>query len=170
MSHLILHSYYVERTRQTLVASISKLLTILFTATPPYIVNGSGQEKLSKFVLLWGNLPETLDTILHNPQMIHVLTIPQRASQMLGSTQRNFVEYISRIMSQEQGDIPRDASGIKFHLESLQKYKLPVQNIIASLFSFAIFLKASSMEFSVFEGIPQDWAIFDNFSFLIKFI
>ena len=48
------------------------------------------------------------------------------------------------------------------------KYKLPVQNIIAFSLSFETFFNASSIELSVFEGMPQDFTIFDNFSLLIK--
>ena len=44
-----------------------------------------------------------------------------------------------------------------------------MQNIIALSSSFEAFFNADSIELSVFDFKPQDSAIFDNFSFLIKF-
>ena len=66
-----------------------------------------------------------------------------KATKVGATTKSNIVSWIKE--------------NIQFKLStSPAKYKLPVNKIIASLFSFEIFFKADFIEFSVFDLIPHD--------------
>ena len=79
-----------------------------------------------------------------------------KATKVGATTKSNIVSWIKENIQ------------FKFSI-SPAKYKLPVQKIIAFSFSLEIFFRADRMEFSVLEGMPQDRATFDNFTFSIKF-
>ena len=91
------------------------------------------------------------------PTMLLFKSGELKATKVGATTKSNIVSWIKENIQ------------FKFNI-SPAKYKLPVQKIIALLSFFEILLKAEVMEFAILVGIPQDKAIFDNFSFLNELI
>jgi len=122
---------------------------------------------------------EWLDTM----EQAHNLGIKSNATMLYGHIERpeHIVDHLLKIRNLQKKTggfltlIP-----LKFSLENTeleQKNMLTHEcssiydlKIIALSFFFEILFKADSIEFSVFEEMSQDCAIFDNFSFSIKFI